>query len=98
VSRGSGASGSRAAGSTGAAGLEEMVRDRLGLRPEESAVEACGPGGEIAVFHVPAAALEKLLEQGLREEIVRRARAEGFRYAAVDLELPGARRAGYPAG
>lgn len=66
-----------------AVALRAFVEEELG--DPSVAVEAEGPEGEIAVLRVPAALLGPLLEPGLREEIVRRARQAGFRYAAVDL-------------
>lgn len=77
---------SRAPGSDGPRGpaaLRAFVEKELG--DPSVAVEADGPEGEIAVLRVPAALLAPLLEPGLREEVVRRARQAGFRYAAVEL-------------
>ncbi len=69
--------------------LESRVARHLGLAPTQVRIEADGPGDEIAVVRVPAAALGALLAAGVRTEIVERAHAAGFRHAALDLELAG---------
>lgn len=69
--------------------LEGRLAERLGLRPGQLAVEADGRDGEIAVVRVPSGALESLLDPAVRSEIVQRARAAGFRHAALDLDLAG---------
>lgn len=76
-----------AGGPSGAAPgrLRDFVSGRLGTRRVE--VRAAGPEGEIALLRVPAETLDRLLAPGVRETIVERARAEGFRYAALDLSL-----------
>lgn len=63
--------------------LLDFLEGELG--PGRIAVETEGPEGEIAVLRVPPAALPRLLEAGLRGRVVERARAAGYRYAAVDL-------------
>jgi len=72
------------------ADLERRLGERLGLGTGQLVVEADGPGREIAVVRVPAAALDVLLDPEVRAEIVERARAAGFRHAAVDLDMAGA--------
>jgi len=69
--------------------LEQLLARRLGLPRGCAAVEPGGREGEIAVVRVPADAVGRLLRSGLREELVGRARAAGFRHAALDLELSG---------
>jgi len=76
--------------SPAASDLECHLGERLGLGAHQLVVEAGGREREIAVLRVPAAALEALLDPEVRSEIVERARAAGFRHAAVDLDLAGA--------
>lgn len=65
------------------AGLRAFLEREL--RDPAVRVVAAGPEREIAVLCVPASLLPWVLERRLREAIVRRAREEGYRYAAVDL-------------
>lgn len=70
-------------------GLARRLAGRLGLDPRHVRVEAAGLEGEVAVVTVPRAALPALLDAAVRLEVVERARAAGFRHAAVDLALGG---------
>lgn len=66
-----------------AAELRAFVAGELG--DPRVAVEGDGPEDEVAVVRVPAALLPRMLEPGLRRRVVERARAAGYRYAAVEL-------------
>lgn len=65
--------------------LRERVQRALGSRRVR--VEADGPEGEIAVIRVPSDLARRLLEPATRTRVVELARAEGFRYAALDLGM-----------
>ncbi len=65
--------------------LEAALRAELGSR--RIRVEPDGPEAEIAVLRVPPDLIPRLLEPARRARVVARARAEGFRYAALDLAL-----------
>ncbi|MFQ5888416.1 MAG: hypothetical protein ACE5JR_00035 [Gemmatimonadota bacterium] len=63
---------------------EQLVR-LLGTRRVE--VEAGGDEGKIAVIRVGPSVVHRLLAPSVREAVVARARAVGFRYATLDLSL-----------
>lgn len=65
--------------------LQERLQRTLGSRRVR--VEADGSEGEIAVLRVPPGLTAKLLEPSTRARAVQLARAEGFRYAALDLGM-----------
>lgn len=94
MSGGAGAAERRDAGAAGAeagrAGLERIVRERLGLEAGRLEVRADGREGEIAVIRVPTGVLADLLRPEVRAELVERARAAGFRHVAIDLDFAGA--------
>lgn len=61
---------------------ENRAPAEVGPRPSV-AVHPEGPEGEIAAIEVPTSLLPRMLEPGLRERLVERARSLGYRYAAV---------------
>ncbi|HKK08375.1 MAG TPA: hypothetical protein VKA44_05765 [Gemmatimonadota bacterium] len=72
-----------------ATSLASDLQRRLDASAGPVRVEAAGRDGEVAVLVVGPGALAVLLRPDVRREVAERARAAGFRHAAVDLELDG---------